>query len=221
MKTAVIGLGTIGGTIATRLTEGGVRIVVSERNLQRAQEFARKLGDLASAMPLAESLQTADIVILAVWFDAIKQLVADHRAALSGKIVVDPSNPIVPDGKGGFNKTIPADQSSGRIIAGLLPNGAELVKAFGSLGGASLASAANRVPDKAVLFYATDFPEAGNAVAKLIKAAGFDAVPVGGIEQSIRIEVFGDLHEFGKLGRTVSEHEARSLLDASSDHAVT
>ena len=220
MKTAVIGLGTIGGTIATRLAEGGVSIIVAERNLQKAQEFARKLGGNATAMSMDEAFQTADVIILAVWFDVIKQLLADHRSSLSGKIVVDPSNPIAPDGKGGFTKTIPAEQSSGTIIAGLLPNDAELVKAFGSLGGASLASAANRVPDKAVLFYATDYPEAGNAVSKLIKAAGFDPVRVGGIDQSIRIEVFGDLHEFGKLGKLVSESEARSLLDQQSAGAA-
>ena len=212
MKTAVIGLGTIGGTIATRLTEGGVDVIVAERNEQRAQDFARKLGARAKALPLEDAIKAADVIILAVWFDVIKQLAADHRSALSRKIVVDPSNPIAPDGKGGFTKTIPTEQSSGQIIAGLLPHDAELVKAFGSLGGASLGSAANRVPEKAVLFYATDYSKAGSAVEKLIRAAGFEPVSVGGIDQSIRIEVFGDLHEFGKLGKIVSAGEAKALL---------
>ena len=40
-----------------------------------------------------------------------------------------PSNPIALDGEGSFKKIIPADQSSGQIIAGLLSEGAELVKA--------------------------------------------------------------------------------------------
>jgi predicted dinucleotide-binding enzyme len=34
---------------------------------------------------------------------------------------------------------------------------------------------------------------------KLLQNAGFDPLKVGGIDQSIRIEVFGDLHEFGAL----------------------
>jgi hypothetical protein len=91
-------------------------------------------------------------------------------ASLVGKIIVDPSNPIALDGEGGFKKIIPADQSSGQIIAGLLSEGAELVKAFCSISVQSLEAAANRKPELAVLFYATDYPEAGGAVAKLIRA---------------------------------------------------
>jgi Metallo-beta-lactamase superfamily len=64
----------------------------------------------------------------------------------------------------------------------------------------------------AVLFYTTDYPEAGRAVARLITASGFSPVRVGGLDQSIRIEVGGDLHEFGKLGKLVSAKEAEALV---------
>ena len=80
------------------------------------------------------------------------------------------------------------------------------------MGAESLSSGANRKPEPAVLFYATDYPEAGRAVAKLIIASGFAPVSVGGVDQSIRIEVGGDLHEFGKLGRPVTASEATSLV---------
>ena len=76
----------------------------------------------------------------------------------------------------------------------------------------SLASGANRSPERAVLFYATDHPKAGEVVAKLITASGFAPVSIGSIEQSIRIEVGGDLHELGKLGRLVSAKEAGALI---------
>ena len=163
-------------------------------------------------MPVADAMSKADVVILAVYFDAIKQLIAAHLGALAGKIIVDPSNPIAPDGKGGFKKTIPADQSSGQIISALLPAGAQLVKAFGTLSAESLGSGVDRKPERAALFYATDHPEAGKVVARLIEASGFSPVSVGGIDKSIRIEVGGDLHEFGKLGKLVSAKEAESLV---------
>jgi 8-hydroxy-5-deazaflavin:NADPH oxidoreductase len=145
-------------------------------------------------------------------FRQSKEFVAEHRDALAGKIIVDPSNPIAPDGKGGFKKVIPADQSSGKIIAGLVPEGAKVVKAFGTLGAESLGSAVRRAPEPAVLFYATNHPTAGKAVAELISASGFAPMSVGGIDQSIRIEVGGDLHEFGKLGKVVSAKEAQALV---------
>ncbi len=61
-------------------------------------------------------------------------------------------------------------------------------------------------------FYAADDSAAGDLVAGLIRAAGFEPVKVGGLDQSIRIEVFGDLHEFGTLGRPVAKAEALAAL---------
>lgn len=191
---------------------GGENIIVADRTLAKAEKLATELGGKAKALPVAEAIGEADVVILATYFDSIKNLLATYRASLAGKIVVDPSNPIAPDGNGGFKKTIPADQSAGELIAALLPEGAELVKAFGTLVAPTLASGANRSPDRATLFYATDYPEAGRVIARLITASGFSPVLAGGIDQSIRIEVFGDLHEFGKLGKLVSAKEAEELV---------
>jgi 8-hydroxy-5-deazaflavin:NADPH oxidoreductase len=42
----------------------------------------------------------------------------------------------------------------------------------------------------------------------LIRAGGYEPVRVGGLDQSIRLEVFGDPHEFGALGRVVTKSEA-------------
>jgi predicted dinucleotide-binding enzyme len=212
MNTAIIGLGNIGSQLAKNLTAGGENVIVADRTLAKAEKLATELGGKARPMPVADAISKSDVVVLAIYFDAIKDLLATYRGALAGKVIVDPSNPIAPDGKGGFKKTISADQSSGQLIAALLPEGAELVKAFGTLGAQSLASGVNRSPERAVLFYATDYPEAGRAVARLITASGFSPVRVGGLDQSIRIEVGGDLHEFGKLGKLVSAKEAEALV---------
>ena len=212
MKTAIIGLGNIGSRVARNLLAGGQDVIVSERNLDKAKKFASELGDKAQAMTIDDAVKAADIIVLAIYFAAIKEFIAAHRSALAGKIVVDPSNPIAVDEKGNFKKIIPADQSSGKILAGLLPEGSKLVKAFGTMSAESLESGANRSPERAVLFYAADNRDAGEAVAKLITASGFDPVSVGGIDQSIRIEAFGDLSEHGKPGGLVSAKEAKALV---------
>jgi predicted dinucleotide-binding enzyme len=69
---------------------------------------------------------------------------------------VDVSNPIAPDGNGGFKKIIGEGESAGELNKAVLPQGAQLVKAFGTLGAENLAGASNRSPQKAVLFYASD-----------------------------------------------------------------
>jgi predicted dinucleotide-binding enzyme len=56
-------------------------------------------------------------------------------------------------------------------------------------------SSSKRSPELAVLFSVTDDERAGEEVERLIRTAGFEAVKAGGIEQSGRLEVDGDLHD--------------------------
>src|SRR5215470_6037347 len=208
MTTTIIGLGNIGAQVALNLMAGGQAVIVADHGPTKATAFANGSAGKARALSVANAIQAADIIIFAVYFDATKGLLAEHRNKLASKIVVDPSNPIAPDGSGGFKKLIPQNQSSGQVLASLLPPGAKFVKAFGTLAAPSLKTGARRTPEPNVLFYASDDRDAGNTVADLIKASGFAPVRVGGIDRSIRIEVFGDLHELGKLGRLVTAREA-------------
>jgi predicted dinucleotide-binding enzyme len=212
MKIAIIGLGNIGRQVALNLMAGGQHVIVADHGPTKAQEFAQASNGKARADSVAAAIDEGDIIIFAVYFAALKGLLSEYRSRLIGKIVVDPSNPIAPDGSGGFKKTIPQDQSAGQILAALLPPGAKFVKSFGTMAALSLKTGARRSPQLNVLFYASDDWGAGNSVAELIKASGFDPVRVGGIDQSIRIEAFGDLNEFGKLGKLVTAQEAAPLV---------
>ena len=167
---------------------------------------------MAQPSSISAAIKEADIVVLAVWFDAIKELFSTYATELQGKIIVDPSNPIAPDEKGGFKKIIDKDQSSGQILSSLLPKNAKLAKALGTLGAASLENAAFQQPEKAVEFYATDDKSINTEIEELIRDNGFEPVSIGNLDQSIRIEVFGDLHEFGALGKAVTRSEAKEKI---------
>ncbi len=210
-KIAVIGVGNIGKTVAANLVKGNRAVILASKNLNDAKSLASELGSLATAMEVAAAMKEADIVVMAVWFSVMQELLVKYAAELQGKIIIDPSNPIAPDGNGGFKKIIGEKESAGQIIASLLPKGAKLVKALGTLGAGSLANATGRKPE-AVLFYATDDNTINGKIEELIKDSGFEPVNVGKIDQSIRIEVFGDLHEFGALGKTVSLAEAKAKV---------
>lgn len=207
-KVAIIGLGNIGKVVASNLIKGNRSVIVASRKLEDAKALAGKLGPLAMATDISTAIRESEIVILAVWFDSIKTMLKEYAVDLQGKIIIDPSNPIAPDGNGGFKKIIAVDESAGEIISAQLPQGAKLAKAFGTLGAASLESASRKGPDAAVLFYATDDVSINSTIEALIRDGGFEPVRVGGIDQSIRIEVFGGLHEFGALGKVVTLSEA-------------
>ena len=209
---AIIGTGNIGGRIAANLAAGGQDFLLAGRDTGAAQKIAADLDGHADVVSVDEAVERADVLVLAVWFDAFQQLIAQYGERLAGKVIIDPTNPVGPDGAGGYRKIIGEQESSGQILAGLLPPGARLVKAFGTLSAPSLSAAARQEPDRAVLFYAADDDASGDLVADLIRAAGFDPVRAGGLDQSIRIEMFGDLHEYGALGRPVTKTEALKAI---------
>ncbi|MBD2704244.1 NAD(P)-binding domain-containing protein [Spirosoma sp. BT702] len=214
LKVAIVGLGNIGQVLATNLTKGSRPVILAARDLSKAESLAQNLDSLAQPMAIEVALQEADIIILAIWFASIKEFLTQYASQLEGKIIIDPSNPIAPNDKGGFDKIIGETESAGEINASLLPKGATLAKAFGTLGAASLANAAGQTPDQVVLFYATDDQRIDSDVEKLIVDAGFEPLRVGGLDQSIRLEVFGELHEFGALGRTVTAQEVQDVVIA-------
>lgn len=214
MTTAIIGVGRLGGALARHLVSGSERVVLAAEDPSHAQQLATELGPFAGAASVRDAISQADTVVFAVWLDRLKQLQAEHPDLLEGKVVVDPTNPLGFDGNGNFVRTLPEHQSSGSVVAGLLPPGAHYVKAFGTLSAPSLASSANRAPRRVALYYATDDDQAAATVDRLISAAGFDPVKAGGVEAAGRIEMpGGDLHE-SSLGRLLDADEARAAIAA-------
>jgi hypothetical protein len=101
------------------------------------------------------------------------------------------------------------------MVAAMLPAGAHYVKAFGTLGADSLASAGNREPRRAVLFYATDDDAAAAAIERLISTAStrsrWAAWPTRD-ESRFR---GGDLHQGGGLnGQLLDLDQARAAVAA-------
>jgi 8-hydroxy-5-deazaflavin:NADPH oxidoreductase len=209
---AIIGTGNIGSGLASNFAAGGQDFLLAGRDQEAARNVASDLDGHAKVVSVDEAIERAGVIVFAVWLDAFEQLIAQYGERLAGKVIVDPTNPVGPDGEGGYRKVIGDQESSGQLLAGLLPAGARLVKAFGTLSAGSLSAAARRDPERAVQFYAADDAAAGELVADLIRAGGYEPVRVGGLDQSIRLEMFGDLHEYGALGRVVTKSEALAAI---------
>jgi 8-hydroxy-5-deazaflavin:NADPH oxidoreductase len=215
MATAIIGIGNLGGTVARELAAGGEPVILSASSQAKARKLAAELGGAASAaLNNRDAIQRADSVLLALWLSSTREVIGEVVDLLRGKLVIDPSNPVSVAADGTLTRTLPEGQSSGELVASLLPQGTRFVKAFGSMGATQLASNAYRTPQRAVLFYATDDAKAAAEVERLIQIAGFDPMRAGGTTKSARIEVGGDLHPWGGLnGRLVDRNEAALLVD--------
>jgi 8-hydroxy-5-deazaflavin:NADPH oxidoreductase len=211
MTTAIIGTGGLGSAIARQLASGGETLRLSSADSESARTLAAKTGRGAvAATGNRDALQGAGAVVLALRFTVLKGVIDEIAGLLPGKLVVVPSNPVGLDAQGNVVRLLPKGQSSGKVVAGWLPSGVRLAMAFGSMSAGLLESSSNRSPESAVLFYATDDDHAGEEVQRLIRTAGFEPVRVGGIEQSGRLEVGGDLHDL-----VIGPAEARSLIGGS------
>jgi hypothetical protein len=208
MSTAIIGTGGLGSVIARRLASGGETLRLSSADHESARTLAAAIGPPAvAAVDNRDAFYSADAVILALRFVVLKGVLGEIAESLTGKLVVVPSNPVGLDEQGNLTRLLPEGQSSGEVVAGWLPVGTRLAMAFGSMAGDLFESSSNRLPEPAVLFYAADDDRAGQQVERLLRTAGFEPMKVGGIEQSGRLEVGGDLHDL-----VVGPAEARSLI---------
>ena len=212
---AIIGLGNIGKAIAANLVKGNHSVILASRDIEKTKALANQLGNLATTKEIGDAIKEAEVIIPAIYFNTLKEFFQTYSKELDGKIIVDVSNPIAPDGNGSFKKIIGENESAGKILSDLIPKNAKLIKAFGTLGVGSLLNSAFNEPNKKVLFYATDSTNSNQQIEELITSSGFAPFNIGGIDQSIKIEVFGDLHEFGALGKPVTLAEAKSKISHS------
>jgi len=208
VTTAIIGTGRIGSVIARQLASGGETVRLSSADNESARALAAEIGRTAVvAVDNRDALQGADAVVLALRFTVLKRVIDEIADPLTDKLVVVPSNPLSADAHGNVSRLLPEGQSSGEVVSGWLPAGVRLAMAFGTLSADLFESSSNKSPESAVLFYATHDDRADEQVEQLIRTAGFEPVKIGGIEQSGRLEVGGDLHDL-----VVGPAEARSLI---------
>jgi len=208
MTIAVIGTGGIGSVIARLLASGGETLRLSSANRESARTLAAAIGGAAVvAADNRDALKGADAVILALRFTVLKGVMDEIADSLTDKVVVVPSNPLSMDAYGKISLLLREGQSSGEVVAGWLPAGARPAMAFGTMSADLLESASKRSPEPAVLFYATNDDCARKEVERLIRMAGFEPAKIGGIEQSSRLEVGGDLHDL-----VLGPAQARSLM---------
>ena len=212
MTTAIIGTGGLGSAIARQLGAGGERLRLSSADTESARTLAAAIGQAAvAAVDNHDALRGADTVVLALRFSVLESVIDEIADSLGDRLVVVPSNPVGLDAQGNLIRLLPEGQPSGDVVAGWLPARARLAMAFGAMSANLFESSSRRIPEPAVLFYVTDDDRAGEGVERLIRTAGFEPMKVGGIEQSSRLEVGGDLHDL-----VVGPAEARSLIGGAA-----
>ena len=181
----IIGSGNMARAIGTRAVAAGRSLQILSRSPEHAAKLAAELGGDSTSGGLGD-IPEGDIVVLALYFEPAKEVATHYGDTLSGKTVVDISNPVNADTFDSL--TVEPGSSAAEEIAALLP-GAEVVKAFNTTFAGPLAAGAKGGMPLDV-FIASDSGDAANAVASFAAAAGLRPLKVGGLRHARELEGF-------------------------------
>jgi predicted dinucleotide-binding enzyme len=123
----IIGAGNMARGIATRLLSGGTQVQILARSAEPATALATELRGTVTGAAVDQPI-TGDVVVLATPYDGALAFAAERGVDLSGRIVVDITNPV--DWSTFEGVVTPTDSSAAEEIARRLPAGVLVVKAF-------------------------------------------------------------------------------------------
>src|SRR3954454_8071895 len=132
---------------------------------------------------------TGDIVVLAVYYPVVADVLATRGEQLAGKIVVDITNPL--NVETFDDLTVPADSSATAEIAAALPN-SRVLKAFNTTFAGALAAGTVGGLQTSVLV-AGDDNDAKAELIGLVSAGGLRAIDAGGLKRARELEALGFL----------------------------
>lgn len=194
MKVTIIGAGTMGRGIGNRLVAGGNEVELTDREPKRAEALAHELSALregsATAIDSSATI-SGEVVVLAVYYPAVADVVNQHRDQLAGKIVIDITNPVDFETMDGL--LTPPDRSSAEETASLVPDNTPVIKAFNTTFGNTLVPGTVAGQQLDVLI-AGDNDTAKQTVAGLVEAGGLRPIDVGPLRRARQLEQLGFLH---------------------------
>jgi 8-hydroxy-5-deazaflavin:NADPH oxidoreductase len=188
MDVTIIGTGQMARGIATRALAGGHAVTLLGTEAGKAQSLAGELSGDVRAGEVGDELR-GDVIVLAVWYQALDDVLARYGDQLRGKVVVDITNPVDPQS---FQPlTIEAGSAAKEVAQ--KASGAKVVKAFNTTFAGTLVE--GQVGGQPLdVFVASDDHGAKDVVRQLAEDGGLRAVDAGPLVRARELEGLGYLH---------------------------
>jgi 8-hydroxy-5-deazaflavin:NADPH oxidoreductase len=188
MDITIIGTGNMSRGIATRALAGGHTVTLLGTEAGKAQQLAGELSGDVRAGTIGDPL-SGDVVVLAVWYQALDDVLGRYGDQLAGKTVVDITNPIDTSSFQPLNLEVgSAAQEIAQKAAG-----AKVVKAFNTTFAGTLVEG-QVAGEQLDLLLASDDEEAKRAVARLASDGGMRPIDVGPLTLAHNLEALGYLN---------------------------
>ncbi len=171
---SIIGSGGMAAAIAGLAAKAGHTVEVTSRDAAKAGALAERVGAGATT-GMFGAAPAGDIVILAVPYSAVLDVVKHYGEQLADKLLVDITNPV---GSDLTSFVTPADSFGAQEIAKAAPASAVIVKAFNTLFSHVLAAGSFQGQPLDV-FIAGDDAQAKARVAGFIESIGLRPMDTG------------------------------------------
>jgi 8-hydroxy-5-deazaflavin:NADPH oxidoreductase len=181
---SIIGTGNMAGVIGARAVKGGNAVEVIGRDASKVKALVSAIGGGATVGTIG-SAPAGDIVILAVPYADAAPVVRQFGNALSGKVIVDITNPFNPDLAG---LVTPEASSAAQEIAKAAPAGAHVVKAFNTVFGHVLAAYTPEDPRPLDVFIAGDDAGSNARVSLFVESLALRPLDVGDLTNARWLE---------------------------------
>jgi 8-hydroxy-5-deazaflavin:NADPH oxidoreductase len=212
MKVGIIGSGAVGRALGTGFADLGHEVKLGTRDINKEQlrTWLSKTGPQASVGSFSEAAGFGELIVLATsWSGTESALQLANKKNLTGKVVIDATNPLTSTAGGPPGLALGHTDSGGEQVQRWLTD-AHVVKAFNIVGNPFMVNPQfpGGPPD---MFICGNNAEAKQTVTEILTAFGWPTIDLGGIESSRYIEPLamgGIIHGF----RTNSWSHAFKLL---------
>ena len=188
-KIGIIGSGSVGQTLATGFLKFGFEVMIGSRDLSKLAGWKSSAGVLGSIGSFGEVATFGDIIVLATKGTAASEaLDLAGRVNLSGKIIIDTTNPIsdAPPENGVLRFFTDLNNSLMERLQNEFPEG-RFVKAFSCIG-SSLMINPDFGTEKPSMFICGNNIDAKKEVTEILVLFGFEVEDMGFAEAARAIE---------------------------------
>lgn len=183
MNIGIIGAGNVGTALGKASARAGHVVTITSADRGEAERVAPDIG-ATSAPTNSDAVAAADVVILAVPFEAVHAIAEELGAELDGRVVIDVTNRFAPEQLDGT--------SNAELTQEMAPR-AKVIKAFNTI-------FATHQSDPLVEgiqldgFVAGDDAEAKRRVLELVDSLGFRPIDAGPLAMARALEGMATLN---------------------------
>ena len=180
---SIIGTGGMAAAIGGLAAKAGHTVEVVSRDAARARALAEQVGAGATTGTFGAA-PAGDMVILAVPYSAILDVVKQYGEELAGKVLVDITNPVASDHT---SFVTPGDSFGAQEIAKAAPANADVVKAFNTQF-SNVLTAGHAEGHPLDVFIAGDDAEAKARVSAFVESLGLRPMDTGALPMARTLE---------------------------------